>query len=225
LRVTDLTARLVILLAVVRIASAQDPNFHDIPFDDWVNHPQAQDHFQWSVHVDGGILTSFQRLMARVDLFVDASEIEKRKGRGELKFYLQFTGSDHRTFQTHGGFDLKTVHAESIKTRIVYSQTAFVVPGDYRVDVAIRDTGTGEHAVAQRSLHVSRPHGDPLPNADRSLPLVEFHTSTDSPDLYFLPESSGVLNLPVQTSHPIQVELLTNVAPSAISPRLRAARS
>jgi hypothetical protein len=217
-------ARSALLLSFVALARAQDPTFRDIPFDDWVSHPQSRDHFQWSVHVTGGILTNFQRLMARVDLFVDAAEIAKRKGRGELKFYLQFTGSDQRKFQTHGGFALTTVHDETIKSRIVYTQTAFVVPGDYQIDVAIQDTGTGEHSVAQRSLHVSRPRGDPLPNADQSLPLVEFHTSNDSPDLWFLPEATGLLNLPVQTSHPIQVELLANVAPSAIGPRFRGGR-
>jgi hypothetical protein len=217
--------RLAVLLSLTALASAQDPAFRDIPFDDWIGHPSSEAHFQWSVHVTGGMLTSFQRLMARVDLFVDGAEIEKRKGRGELKFFVQFTGSDHRTFQTHGGFDLRTVQAETVKSRIVYSQTAFVVPGDYRIDIAIQDTETGEHSVAQRSLHVARPRGDPLPDADRSLPLVEFHKSTDPPDSWFQPDTVGVLNLPVHTSHAIQVELLANVAVSAIGPRSRGGRS
>ncbi len=217
------------LLLFAALARAQDPAFDKIPFDDWVAHPAAQTQFKWSVRITAGRLTSFQRMMARVDILVDGTEIVKRKGRGELTFFVQLTpvqltSSDHRKFQAHGAYDLKKATEAIAKSRIVSSQTAFVVAGDYRVDVAIQDSQTGEHATIERSLHVNAVGSDPLPNADRMLPPVEFHTAANAPDVWFQPDSTGVLNLPVEMRHPIRVELLANVSPSTIGPRLRPGR-
>jgi hypothetical protein len=79
--------------------SVLDPAFATIPFDRWLTE-QDQAHFQWSAKISGGQLANSQRLSARVDVQVDGNKLVKRRGIGELAFFVQFSDSDRRLFQS-----------------------------------------------------------------------------------------------------------------------------
>ena len=201
--------------------SALDPVFAKVPFDRWLAETNSAQ-FKWSVRVTGGRLTNFQRLEARVDVQLDGEELVKRKGAGELVFFVQLSDSAHRRYQTHVAIPLQQVTDAAAKSNVVYSQPALVLPGDYRVDVAILDAATGEHATAQRTLHVAALRGDSLAGAWRGLPPVEFLTSNEPPDAWFQPSLTGRLQIPLETRRPVRVEVLVNASPSAIGSRRRA---
>jgi hypothetical protein len=203
-------------------ASAQspDPVFRTIPFDQWLTE-RDQAHFQWNAKVSGGHLTNTQRLGASVDVEVDGNELAKRRGRGELAIFVQFSDTDHRVYQTHGSIELKNATEEAAKSNIFFSQKAVVAPGDYRVDIAMLDTNTREHATLTRTLHVAPLRNDPLPDAMQGLPLVEFNSAGDPPDIWFQPDLTGVLHLPLEMRSPLRVEILANASPSSIGPRFR----
>ena len=197
-----------------------DPAFPTIPFDHWLTE-QDQAHFQWTAKVIGGRLTNLQRLGATVDVEVDGNELANRRGRGELAIFIQFSDADHRVYQTHGAIQLKDATEEAAKSNFIYNQTAVVAPGDYRVDVAMLDTNTGEHATLTRTLHVAPLQNDPLPDSMRGLPLVEFTPAGDPPDIWYQPELTGKLHLPLEMRRPLRVEVLANASPSSIGPRFR----
>lgn len=209
-----------VLFALTASAQSQDPAFATIPFDHWLTeHDQA--HFQWTAKVSGGHLTNLQRLGAAVDIEIDGNELAKRRGRGQLAVFVQFSDTDHRVFQSHGAIELKDATEDAAKSNIIYTQTAVVVPGDYRVDIAMLDTHTGEHATLTRTLHILPLKNDPLPDSLHGLPPVEFTPSGDPPDIWFQPELTGVLHLPVEMRRPLRVEVLANASPSSIGPRFR----
>ena len=159
--------------------SAHDPALPAAPFDRWLAE-RNQAPFHWSARVSGVALANSQRLRTRVEIEVDGNELIKRRGEGELVFFIEFKDSDRRVFQTHQAIPLREVKDAAAKSNFVYSQSALVLPGEYRVDFAILDTKTGEHAAIERSLRVAPLRSDPLPDSWRGLPPVEFEESRRS---------------------------------------------
>ena len=184
-----------------------DPAFAAVPFDQWLAGNEAP-RIRWTTRVLPANLSRFQRLRARVEIQVEGEEVAKRRGRGSLVMLVQFNDSQGRAYQTHKALDLQAMQETAGKMSFIYSQDAFVLPGDYRVSLGVFDTKTEDHSVAQRMLHVGPLKNDPLPEAWRNLPPVEL--LRDAPDQGLLPSVNGRLNLPLDTRRPVRVELLVN---------------
>jgi hypothetical protein len=212
--------RLLSLAAFCALATfgQNDPAFDRIPFDRWITGAD-QAHFLWNAQVSGGFLTATQRLGARVDVTVDGNELAKRRGPGQLVVFIQLSDADHRTFQTHGVIELNNATEETGKSIIGYRQRAFVAPGDYRIDIVMLDTSSGEHAALQRSLHIAPLKSDPLPDSMLALPGVEFAILDQGPDLWYQPQLKGRLHLPLALPRPLHVQVLMNASPSSTGPR------
>jgi hypothetical protein len=180
---------------------ASDPVFAAVPFEQWLaaNDPPR---FRWTTRVLPPELSNLQRLRARVEIQVDGEEVAKRRGKRQLVMLVQFNDSQGRAYQTHKAIDLEEIQETAGKMNFVYSQDAFVLPGEYRVSLGVFDSETGDHSVAQRMLHVNPLKNDPLPTAWRDLPPVEI--LRDSPD------ATQRLYLPVETHRPVRVDLLVN---------------
>jgi hypothetical protein len=225
-----MTAKLPVLLTVVvallaarPAAPAQDvldPTFAKVSLENWLT-DRDQARFQWNVRTSGGELGELQRLRARVEVTVDGNEVAKRRGRGELVLFVQFSDSDHRRYQTHGSIQLDQANDAAAKSDFVFVENALAVPGDYRVIVGILDTHTGEHAALERAVRVGTIKNDPLPECWQDLPAVEFTEAADPPDAWFQPHLTGRLHLPLETRHDTRVEVLLNASPSALGPRYR----
>jgi len=110
--------------------------------------------------------------------------------------------------------DLEHMEEGMKANNAVFSQLVFLLPGDYRIAVAIFANATGEHGVIKRRLHVSPLKNDPLPGAWRDLPAVEFITPSMPPDSWYLPSIQGKLRLAVETREPVHVDLVVNLTPS-----------
>ena len=210
-----------ILLAAAGIATAQeqgplDPIFDKVPFNRWLTEGDPT-HFRWTTSVAPAELSSHQRLQTKVEIQVDGSELVSRRGHGELVMMIQFQDSAERVYQAHGVIDLQDVKDEAGKAKVVYTQDAFVLPGDYRVGMVIFDAKTGEHSAVQKTLHVNSLRNDPLPGAWKNLPDVEVLRSVDSPDDWFQPEMTGRLQLSLAARRPIRVEVLMNASASGPS--------
>jgi hypothetical protein len=184
-----------------------DPIFSTVPFDRWL---AASDHIQIPFKGDAAVpaLGSFQRLRLTMNITVDGREIAKRPASGRLLMFLQFTDSARHIYQGHGEVDLKEVTATIKQADLVYSHSLLVVPGDYQVAMAVFDTETGEHGLIRKTLHVPPLKEEPLPEAWRGLPPVEFLTAVDPPDVWFQPSLMGRLHLPLETRSPVRIELL-----------------
>jgi hypothetical protein len=197
-----------------------DPAFAGIPFEKWLAEGDLGK-FHWSARVAAGELSNHQRLRARIELQVDGNDLINRRGHGFLVMLVQIEDADHRTYRSHGALDLEQVTQAAGKSDIIYTQDAFVRPGEYRVDLVIFDSKTGEHSALQRKFRANPLKNDPLPAAWNDLPPVEFTGSVDAPDILFLPNVTGRLKLPLETRRPVRIEVLVNASATAVGAAAR----
>ncbi len=194
-------------------SGSQDPAFAKVPFNQWLA-GEEQSQMRWTARVSRARLSNHQRLLARVEVQLDGMELAKRRGKGMLVIFFQLTDRDGRSYQDHGSIDLEKVEAGVSTEDIIYTESAFVLPGDYRVSLAIFDTATGEHSAKEESLHIPPLKNDPLPDAWRDLPAIEFIRSAGPPDSWYLPMVTKRLHLPLKTRCPVRMEVIVNLTPS-----------
>jgi hypothetical protein len=190
-----------------------DAAFATIPFDQWLTQKQ-QTPIHWTLNISNPALSAHQRLGVIIEAQVDGAELARRRGEGKLLVLAQLMDGNNRTWQNHVETDLEHVEEGIKSNNVIFSQAFFVLPGNYRVAVAIFDTASGEHNVIQRTLHVAPLKNDPLPDLWRDLPGAEFFTPAPVPDRWFLPSVEGRLRLRVETRHPAAVSLMVNLTPA-----------
>lgn len=203
-----------VLYGVTPRPGSRDPEFTRLPFHEWAVEGR-QSGIHWTVEIGPPALSTHQRLMVRTTITVDGRELEKRRGKGELSALIQFEDSAGGLWQNHTSLNLETVRKGVSGNDLQISQYAFLLPGDYSVSMAICDTSTLEHSFTVRRLRVAPLKDDPLPDAWADLPQVEFiRADSGPPDIWFLPEVAGRLNLPVAVKRPVHIEVLVNATPS-----------
>jgi len=195
-----------------------DPVFDRIPFEQWLRGGEDT-RIRWSAEVLPAHLGVHQRLSVVLSVRVDGSEFVKRSGPGQLVVFMEIRDHDDHAFRTHRALHFEEVKNPGSLATVNFEQYAFVVPGDYQVAAAVYDTGSREHALKRIKLHVPDVPHDPLPDAWRSLPEVEFLTFTEPPDSWYLPEISSRLNLPVPNERPVRVEVVVNESPTEATRR------
>jgi hypothetical protein len=207
------------LLSVAFVARAYgqngvlDPAFQKFPFDQWLGE-RDQGHFHWAIGVPHAALSFHQRLMGQVDLRLDGKDLETRRGDGKLLFLVQITDSDGKRYQDHESMELGNLNENIKAANVEYAQRVFLLPGEYRLAVAILDTATGEHSAKQAPFRVAAPSHDWLLNAWRDLPPVEYIGKAESPSSWFLPGIQGQLRWAAAVHSPARLNVILNVAPS-----------
>ncbi len=181
---------------------APDPVFAAIPFDQWLSQSN-QSRIHWTLHMSEPELSPHQRFAVDLYVEVDAAVLAKRRDEGRFLVLVQLTDEKHRVWQNH---------QEANKAAL--TQSFFVLPGNYRIAVALFDSASGDHSVIQRTLHVAALKNDPLPEMWRDLPAVEFFAADSPPGRWYLPSVGGRLKMVVETQHPVEVDLLVNLTPA-----------
>jgi hypothetical protein len=210
---------LVVLLGVSTVSrilaqpGSADPEFAKVPFEQWLT-GAGQAQIKWTAHVLPPTLSNFQRLLAGIEVRVDGAELARRRGEGQLLIFVQINDESGAAWQDHGSVDLEKIEEGLKASDVLYTESAFVLPGDYRVSIAIFDTATREHSVRKDKLHVPPLKNDPLPQAWRDLPRVEFRPPVEPPDSWFLPTVTGRLHLPLDAKEPLRIDVVVNLTPS-----------
>jgi len=208
--------RLVILFALCVAVHAQtyrDRYFSRYPFDRWKQEP-AISQIRWFVDTPPSRLSIHQRLFVRIHVAFDGREIEKRRGRGEMVLFFELTDKAGRHWRTRDAVDLTGVPKNPSARNLVYTQDAFVLPGDYLLALAGCDSENLEHSFLTRRIHVAPLRNDPLPDASRNLPPVEFLRRDPPPEGWFLPYMRNRVELTAATTRPVHIDLLMNLTAS-----------
>ncbi len=192
-----------------------NPQFASAPFEKWMAEGPSKQ-IPWKVMVWPERLSSHQRLLSYIEIFVPGKELIKRSGKGRLVALVQVTDSTGRVYQDDGALDLDPGHPATKDMDAFFAWGAFVLPGDYQVALALYDRETGEHNFTQRLMRIAPLKKDPLPEAWRDLPSVEFLERTEKFDSSYHPEIRGRLHLPLDSQRPLQIDLLVNLTPSEI---------
>jgi hypothetical protein len=194
-----------------------DPEFEKVPFDQWLNEKE-QAHFHWKAGMLHPQLSFHQRLVSRAEIEVDGKDLQTRRGDGDMVFFVQITDREGTRYQSHSKVDLSKLDPQIKAANLEYSQLVFLTPGEYHLAVAILDTATSEHAVKQSKFRVDASDNDLLMKAWKDLPPVEFQGKAESPDSWFLPDIQGRLQWAPAVHSAVRMNILLNVAPSAMEP-------
>jgi hypothetical protein len=189
--------------------------FAEVPFDAWQAQGPRQD-VPWQVTMSEENLSFHQRLVATIKVTVPGSELVKRRHDERLTLLVEVRNSAGEAFRNYGRLDLDDVKPEQKRSDAEFSWDAFVLPGQYQVDVALWDKKSGEHNFLRRRFHVDAYKKDPLPAMWQGLDAFEFwSTKRDGPEFIFHSDIDGRLNLPLATRRPVQLEVLLDLTPSA----------
>lgn len=206
------------LLSSAALARAQEASvesmFAEAPFDRWAaDGPSTQ--IPWKVRAFSPGLSLHQRLIAHVEIEIKGRELVQRANHGRLVTLVRITNQDGGQSHDYGLIDLKQVKPELRKHTWISMWDAFVLPGDYKIEVALYDKASGEHSFQRSAMHVAALKDDPLPDSWSGLPSVEFWGPiTDQRDTIFHSDIAGVLHLPLRTERPVQLEVLADLTPS-----------
>jgi hypothetical protein len=206
------------LLASFAQAQSQEPSAESVSaetsFDRWsAEQPATQ--IPWKVRAFSPGLSLHQRLIARVEVEIKGREMVRRANDGSLVILLRITDQEGRRLYENGVIDLKQIKPEQRKGTWISMWNAFVLPGDYTVEVALYDKASGEHSFQRSTLRVPPLKDDPLPGSWAGLPSVEFWGPiVDERDALFHADILGALHLPLRTQRPVQLEVLADLTPS-----------
>jgi hypothetical protein len=194
-------------------AGMRDRYFTRYPFDKWKDEgPVSQ--IKWAPDALPARLSSHQRLLTRIEFGIEAKEAGRYRGRGELIIFVEITDAAGRHWRTHDAFDMTRIPENAKAQRIRYAQDVFIVPGDYKLALALCDSKTLEHSFLERPLHIAPLRSEPLPDAWRDLPAVEYVREFPPPDNWFQPYLRGRLYIPLETQRPVHVDVVMNMTPS-----------
>ena len=192
----------------------RDPLFSELPVEQWLAEGERPSS-DWSAEILPAEISTHQRLMLRVVIRVEGSYLDKRRGAGEFVTLVKYKDRNADIWQNHTSLDLTKLPPGIGTHQTAIAQYAFVLPGDYSLDIAVCDTATLEHSQIFRKVHAEPLKDDPLPDAWTGLPAVEFIPAvTEPPDVWYLPGIEHRLNLNLTTQRPVHVHLLVNTTPS-----------
>ena len=188
--------------------------FAAVPIEQWIKTgPQAP--IPWKVRVQPYGLSLHQRLLAHIDVELAGKELVKHPQGDRLVALVQVSDAGGHLFRDYSYVALQEIPPQFKKLKVFLNSNFFVLPGDYKVTVALIDDGTGEHNLMEAPLHVEPMKDDPLPGSWSGLPAVEFlGPAMEGPDTLFRPDVAGKLNLPLATKRPVRVDVLTDVTAS-----------
>ncbi len=190
-----------------------DSGFGKVPFAEW-QAEGPQEKIPWKVRIPPPELSFHQRLLARIEVQIPSLEITKRRGEDDLAVLVQISDKAGRVYQDHGEWKLKEAEPGTQKEDMALTWEALVLPGDYKVELALYDSVTLEHNYAERSLHAEPLKDGLLPDVWSGLPTVELFDPAERFDDIYRPEIRGRLHLPLVTQQPVRIELLLNLTPS-----------
>jgi hypothetical protein len=214
-RSAGLVAAFILTTAVVCRAGApysveiRDPFFSSVPFAEWQAEGKRRQ-IRWEVEFFPVELSVHQRLLERVRIEVDHDPALEPVPR-PLAILIEYRDETGRVWQKHV---LSGGEGDPAGRETIVFGNAFVLPGVYRLSIAVFDPRTLEHSFISNRIHAKAPANDPLPDAWDGLPPVEFLPArANAPDEWFLPSLTTRLSLPVATRRPIRLDVFVNATP------------
>lgn len=211
-----LTCLIVSVSSLFSQATDSLSSFDQGKFEQWQKQG-SREQIPWKIRLLSTGPSFHQRLSCHIEIEADADHILKHGKTGRVVAMIQLTDSKGDAFRNDGKVELSDM-GKVHNANLVFSWDAFVLPGDYSVELAIYDAQSEQHNFARQRLRIPALKSDPLPSAWQGLPTVEFCAPKDPQDIdrLFHPDIDGKLALQMATKRPLRIELLADFTPSEI---------
>ena len=216
-----LNSFLALALFSVAFAHAQTAVPSDIPVDEWLRGPDRHD-FPWKVKIRDPWLTFQQRHTVQVHADFRLRDLKKHGiSADDLHLLLKVADSDGKWLpgEAYSPLEIKPEYGNEVDT----VATFYARPGKFKVALIAYDARNHRGNLWRGELTVPALKGDPLPNADLSLPVIQFlpqatvarSTRRFGSQRTLFDASAfgkGKLTLPVDNERPVQVDIVANLA-------------
>lgn len=211
----------VVALFSVALTQAQSAPPPELPIHEWLRGPDRHD-FPWKVKIRDPWLTFQQRHTVQVHADFRLRDLKKHGiSADDLHLVLKVADSSGKwlTGEAYSPLEVKPEFGNDVDT----VATFYARPGKYKVALIAFDSRSHRGNLWRGDLMVPALKGDPLPDADLSLPVVQFlpqatvarSTRRFGAHRVLFDASAfgkGKLTLPVANQRPVQVDIVANLA-------------
>lgn len=216
-RVCPVSRALAMVLCGCAALSAQTPPVRRIeeliPFEQWAAEREVRQ-IPWHVRVAPPQLTFLQWPLVSVAVEIPAKYVNRSADRHDLVLIARLADESGRWVGSRGVQHGEITERLKSNAYLRFDLEFLVLPGGYTLHLALYDHPNGQRSVTRRRIEVRALRKDPLPDADRDLPRVQFLEAREGIERYYRPEVPAALWLPVNARRPLRAELIVNFTPS-----------
>lgn len=205
----------------VALARGQTGLPPELPLDEWLGGPDRHD-FPWKVKIRDPWLTFQQRHTVQVHADFRLRDLQKHGiSADDLHLVLKVANADGQWLpgEAYSPLVVKPEYGNDLET----VATFYARPGRYRVALMAYDSRNHRGNLWRGDLAVHGLKGDPLPDADLNLPIIQFlpqatvARSVRRPGAHRIlfdatAFGAGKLRLPIENERPVQIDIVANLA-------------
>jgi hypothetical protein len=184
-------------------------DLNSIPLAEWLDARDTQE-IPWKTRFENTELRMDQRLEVAYTATLQTKDVNNLTG-GDLYFIAGVTDAAGKTLVppkvVHRSLDGKIPDNKELR----FSDNLIAQPGEYVLYLILYDRQTGRHNTVKRRTTVAPLSSDPLSNAARDLPQLEFFDFTDR-ERGTIQFFKG-LSLPVANKRMLRIELISLLNP------------
>ena len=180
-------------------------------FNRWVGEGERAD-IPWRVEVTDPQLNFDQRLESFVQVDLRGGHLNRSGHRHDLLLMMRVADEAGNWYGGYGYYRHPTEGEMPGRLTLQFTMRVLFRPGTYRVGVLLYDMDTKLRSVTRRTVHVRPLRNDPLPEAWRNLPLVDFGRSSMDTERYVRGARAERMWLPVASARPLHVEVVVNLS-------------
>src|SRR5579863_5295808 len=124
--------------AVVAQSDSFPPSSGNLPFEAWLNGKNISQ-IPWTISIAPPAMTDYQRYQADIIAYVFLDKADASNRDAKLRSVARFTDSRGKTYEATSEHAL-TARTADQDPEIVVSFTAYLLPGDYKVAMAVYGT-------------------------------------------------------------------------------------
>ena len=179
------------------------------PFVTWLGtSPKPQ--IPWYVEIVPPELTFYERMHLRILVKISGSQVRRHLPNAGLAFMYQVTDAAGRIYQDHTILEPQKLERTVDDYDLMEEENMLVIPGEYRLALALYDRKTGKYSFQEQHVTVPKPAGDPLPNCWPDNPSVYFF-QPDDPGFNVLQRAPMALKLSLESDRPLRLKVMVNV--------------
>ncbi len=201
-----------VLSAQSHIAEQRSDRF---PLQEWLDEKERSQ-IPWQITFSPPQLWWDQRVEVSVEVYVSGNDLANRGSEHEFVLVMRLLdahtkidlGRATNRARTTEGLPHRGQVRMGRERTLFMELRAYVLPGDYKADILLFDQLTGDRNVTHRQFRVTPIKRDPLPEAFRNLPRVEFWGGVSSLDTLYAPHITSRLWLPIKSRRSLKIDVV-----------------
>jgi flagellar motor protein MotB len=184
----------------------------EIPLADWLAGAEHTD-IPWRVEIKPPVLRFDQRYELGYTARIESKDLKWSSGRHEIRYVSGISGSDGRVLVAPKSVKKAINGLPAGQFTVSLSDCVLLQPGKYVLWMAVEDPADKRHSLIKKDIRVPEWPAETLPDMNQHLPLVDF-PEVVSDRQTSVQVAPAALALPLQNSHPMDIEIVSVLSPA-----------